>query len=104
MNASTPRVFEALLGAGIEDLPASVRDLHREGRERTYRGYATVTRGTSALSRVAGWLTHLPPAASEAPLQVTLDRTGNVREQHGSRRSIRSACTSILVRVHTPGP
>lgn len=77
-GASTPGVFEALLGDALEVLPPTVRRLHREGERRVYRGSATVTRGSSWLSRVAGTLTGLPPAAEAAPLEVTIEpiRTG----------------------------
>ena len=71
-GSGSPAVFEALLGPRLETLPPTVRQLHREGAARTWEGRATVTRGSSLPSRIAGALTGLPPAAVDAPLKVSM--------------------------------
>ena len=72
-SGPTLPVFETLLGERLAGLPPPVRELHREGERRLYRGRATVTRGASWLSRMAGAVTGLPPAAIDAPLEVSIE-------------------------------
>jgi hypothetical protein len=69
---SSPLLFPRLAGAAFAQLPSRVQALHRAQGTTHYRGAATITRGRSLLSRLCGWATGLPPAMSEAPLQVEI--------------------------------
>jgi hypothetical protein len=71
-------LFAGILGdATFSTLPARVQALHRATGTRTYRGEADVQRGTGLLSRLCGWATAQPPAATRVPLQVEIASTAN---------------------------
>lgn len=72
-DAASPLVFPRLAGPAFSQLPARVRSLHLAEGRRRYRGEATITRGTGLLSRLCGWATGLPPAMTDAPLEVEID-------------------------------
>jgi hypothetical protein len=69
-------LFAELLGdAAFSILPARVQALHRATGTRTYRGEAEVQRGTGLLSRLCGWVTAQPPAATRVALKVEIAST-----------------------------
>ena len=65
-------LFPSLLGPAFGALPIAVRAVH-DGRSLTLRGTATVTQGTSLLSRVLARAASLPPAQKGVPLEVRID-------------------------------
>jgi hypothetical protein len=69
-------LFAELLGdAAFSTLSARVQALHRATGTRTYRGEADVQRGKGLLSRLCGWATAQPPAATRVPLHVEIAST-----------------------------
>ena len=72
-SQTAPLLFPRLLGSAFASLPARVRTLHLAEGLRTYRGAATIRRGTSLLARLCGWATGLPPAMTDEPLAVDID-------------------------------
>jgi len=71
-GAAAPLLFPRLLGNAFAQLPRRVQALHLAAGTQRYRGAATITRGTHWLARLCGWATGLPPAMTEAPLEVEL--------------------------------
>ncbi|MET0815224.1 MAG: DUF4166 domain-containing protein [Pseudoxanthomonas sp.] len=69
MNAP---LFQRLLGAGFETLPAVVRTLHATLGHRRYRGQVEVVRGGNPISRLFAWATRLPPAG-RGEVEVEID-------------------------------
>jgi hypothetical protein len=65
-------LFPTLLGPAFGALPVAVRAVH-DGHSLTLRGTATVTQGTSLLSRLLAHAASLPPAQDAAPLEVRID-------------------------------
>ena len=65
-----------LLGASFEALPLPVQQLHDESPRKVISGEATVQRGRHWLSRLAGVVTALPPAATRVTVRVTIERNG----------------------------
>jgi hypothetical protein len=69
-------LYRRALGARFDELSPMVRNLHDLTSASTWHGEADVERGTTILSRLAGWITSLPPAGRAVPLQVTFESTG----------------------------
>ena len=66
-------LYRRVLGARFDQLPPQVRALHDVDARATWRGTADVVRGAHALSRLAGWITSLPPDGPGQPLSVTFE-------------------------------
>lgn len=76
----TASLYDRVLGARFELLPARVRDLHDLGAVSVWSGRATVQRGAHPLARIIAWISGLPPSGRDVPLRVTFtSRAG--REQ-----------------------
>ncbi|RTL69380.1 MAG: DUF4166 domain-containing protein, partial [Hyphomicrobiales bacterium] len=69
-------LYRRALGPRFDDLSPVVRDLHDLKSVAIWKGEADVERGTNILSRIAGWITSLPPAGSAVPLEVTFEPAG----------------------------
>lgn len=69
-------LFEALLGADWETLPAPVRALHGTEPESRTAGRAAVTRGRSLLACVVAAAVGFPSAGEDVPVDVRLQRIG----------------------------
>lgn len=67
-------LYRRALGPRFDKLAPIVRDLHDLKCTATWMGEAEVERGTNILSRLAGWITSLPPAGRALPLEVTFAR------------------------------
>ena len=72
----TRPLYRRVLGPAFDALPARVRELHDLEHTSIWEGAADVERGPSLASRLAGWLTRLPPAGSAVPLRVTFEPVG----------------------------
>jgi hypothetical protein len=85
-------LFARLLGDSFSALPPLVRALHLAPGTRRYRGTAAVTRGNGALSRLCGWATRLPPAASDTAVEVeiTADAHGETWARFFGAHAMRS--------------
>ncbi len=55
-------VFQQVLGADFDRLPAPLRGLHQARGRQAYHGEVEVLRGRRWLARVLAWATRLPPA------------------------------------------
>ena len=70
-----PPLFQRLLGPRWADLPAPLRELHRVGYVRRWRGRADIERGRGWLARIAGAIAGFPPAGKGVPVAVEMRRT-----------------------------
>ena len=85
----TPFLFEEVLGANFDTLPAEIQDLHAITFARRWTGRARIERGTSLLSRMAGAIAGFPPAGEDVPVTVEMTRRGNTEtwiRTFGTRR------------------
>jgi hypothetical protein len=69
-------LYRRLLGPRFDVLPTCVRELHDLGAPSVWAGKASVERGRSRLSRLAAWITGLPPAGRDQALSVTFTPVG----------------------------
>jgi hypothetical protein len=90
-----PSFFEQILGDRWLQLPASVRRLHSVQDVESFRGRATVTRGSGLIARLAAWFFRFPKAGEDVPLTITKyrTRTGEVWERNFAGRVFRSYLT-----------
>lgn len=65
-------LYQRILGADFERLPARLRELHARRGVRRYAGEAEASRGAGRLSRLCGWIAGLPPAHAGA-IEVEID-------------------------------
>ena len=65
-----PTVFQQVLRAPFFNLPDPVRALHSIRGRGVYAGRVAIERGRHPLARLCGAVAGLPPAMSDAPLQV----------------------------------
>ena len=82
-------VFAHALGPDLPTLPAPVRDLHDVLAFRRWTGTARVDRGTGLLARLVCAVVGFPPAADAVPVEVTMERRGEVEiwtRDFGGRR------------------
>ena len=77
-------LYRRALGARFDTLAPVVVELHDLADRATWRGEADVDRGTGVLTRLAGWITALPPAGRNLPLEVTFEAVDG--EEIWSRR------------------
>ncbi len=68
-------VFQQVLGANFGELPRPLQDLHTVLHRRVWRGEAHIERGKTVLSRIAAFIGGFPPAGSNVPVKVTMERT-----------------------------
>ncbi|WP_019955298.1 DUF4166 domain-containing protein [Yoonia vestfoldensis] len=68
----TDALFPRYLGADFAALPGEVQALHRIDGTVTWRGTASVTRGTSPWARLIAALFRFPKAVAETPVTVTM--------------------------------
>jgi hypothetical protein len=68
----TDALFPRYLGADFMALPAEVQALHSIDSTVTWRGTASVTRGTSLWARLIAALFRFPRAVAETPVTVTM--------------------------------
>lgn len=96
-------VFEQVLEDGFDDLPAELKELHTVLSQRRWRGEASVERGSSWMSRIAGWLAGFPPAADAVAVDVTMSRTarGETWTRQFGRRRFRSYLSARKQRSET---
>lgn len=95
MGATTeadPPLFQRLLGQRWAELPALLRELHRVGHVRRWRGQADIERGRGWLARIAGAFAGFPPAGAGIPVEVEMRRTraGETWVRRFGRYSFRS--------------
>lgn len=84
-------LYQRILGADFERLPASLRALHARDGVRRYAGEAEASRGAGWLSRLCGGIAGLPPAhAGAIEVEIDAGRHGETwirRFGHGAMRS-----------------
>lgn len=68
-------LFSIALGKAYKNLPAPLQDLHTVLSDRRWTGEASVTRGTSLLSKIAGFIAGFPPATERTKVEVLMTRT-----------------------------
>ena len=73
-------LYRRILGDAYARLPEPLRVMHDVDGALTAEGVATVERGTSLLSRLAGWIVAFPPAGENVPITVAF-RARDGREQ-----------------------
>lgn len=87
----TRTLYQRILGADFERLPASLRELHARGGVRRYAGEAEASRGAGWLSRLCGWIAGLPPAhAGAIEVDIDADRDGETWIRRFGRGAMRS--------------
>ena len=87
VSAQRGRLCPVVLGFAFAQLPGAVRLAHESAS--LMRGTVTVERGTSLLSRVAGFFAGMPKACMHGPCEVRFEQLHNgerwVRDMNGSR-------------------
>jgi len=68
-----PTQFQKVLGSDFDNLPAEVQALHTTFGLRRWSGQATVTRGSSAIGRIACRLIGFPSGSDGTPVTVTIE-------------------------------
>ncbi|MBP6750167.1 MAG: DUF4166 domain-containing protein [Xanthomonadaceae bacterium] len=90
---TAPPLFRRLLGDAIDRTPDCVQRLHHRPGTVVYRGDVTVERGATALARLCGWATALPPAG-DGPIEVEI--VADERREIWTRRVGKHAMCSTL--------
>lgn len=75
MHTSSPYLYAQTMGDKFKQLPVSVRALHRIDKQSVFEGRATVTRGKSPLSGLAGLIFRFPKTSDDVPVRVVLSET-----------------------------
>jgi hypothetical protein len=87
-------LYQRILGEAYALLPEPLRVIHDLDRDLTAEGVATVTRGTSLLSRLAAGMMGFPPAGENVPVEVSFGvRDGR---EHWRRSFAGRAFASVL--------
>jgi Domain of unknown function (DUF4166) len=73
---SSDALFPSRLGLAFSQLDPQLQWVH-SGESRTLRGTVTVERGASAIAKILGALTSLPPTLRNAPIEVRIDIGGD---------------------------
>lgn len=93
MSLETLCLYRRILGETWAALPEPVRAIH-ESKTRCWsaQGLATVERGGSLLSRLAGLLFSFPEAGENVPVKVTFEATpeGEIWRRSFAGKSFRS--------------
>lgn len=87
-------IFRRVLGPDIDRLPASVRATHDAVTPRSFKGFASVTRGSGLQARVAALLFGFPPTTSK--IDVEVDKVPTANGEIWQRRFGRSMFRSVL--------
>ncbi len=74
-EAPHPTLFQSALADRWAQLPPEVQALHSVQDIESFSGTAQVTRGKSAMARLAAWFFGFPAAADQIPLTITKTRT-----------------------------
>jgi hypothetical protein len=69
---SSDALFPSRLGVAFSQLDPQLQWVH-SGESRTLSGTVTVERGASAIAKILGALTSLPPTLRNAPIEVRID-------------------------------
>jgi len=93
-QAAPKALFEEVLGPLFETLPLEVQRTHRSKSPGRWVGKASVTRGTSILSRLIGRMFRFPQAGSDVPVEVIKTRDG--MEERWERRFGATKFRSVL--------
>jgi hypothetical protein len=75
-SAGSRCMYARSMGSPFRSLPWAIRLVHADSEWRLLVGRATVRRGRSLLSRLAGWLFGFPPALTAAPCRVEFRGSG----------------------------
>ncbi len=76
-EALVPTLYERVLGADHERLPAAIRELHDVHDRETYVGQAMAVNGRSRVARLFARLLRLPKDANQVPVRITIERNGD---------------------------
>lgn len=74
-EAPPRQLFADALGGAFSTLPSPLRELHTVFDRQHWSGLAKVTRGTNALSKLAGKIAGFPKAGEDIPVTVMMERT-----------------------------
>ncbi|MDB5522854.1 MAG: saccharopine dehydrogenase [Rhizobium sp.] len=74
--AANQPLYQRILGAAWERLPAPIRSLHMVESTRRFSGRAKVERGYRLFAQLIGMLHRFPKAGAEIPVDVMLERRG----------------------------
>ena len=91
-------LYRRILGRDFDRLAPEIQALHDLTAAATASGHCTIVRGRHPLSRLAGWLFAMPPAAAGLPVRVSFEPNGEGetwRRHFGGHR---------LVSIQRPGP
>jgi hypothetical protein len=69
-------LFRSVLGVQFDLLDAHLQRVH-SGESQDLVGTVTVERGGSLIAKIIGVLTSLPPALTDAPIQVRIEKRGH---------------------------
>jgi len=88
-------LFHQLLDVDFNQLPQPLQFLHG-GQSRVFTGRCDVQRGAGFLSRLFAWITSLPPAGRDQPIEVTIkcNEQGEVWTRRFGRRSMTSSLSA----------
>ena len=87
----TEPLFRQVLGEAFDTLPPQVRAIHSIETRDTWRGEATITRGTHPIANLCARIAGLPPTRERAPTSVefVVDPAGETwRRDFGGARMV----------------
>jgi len=88
-------LFQRLLSEQFHQLPGPITALH-DGRSKVLRGECDVERGSGFVATFLAWVTSLPPAGLQQPIEVaiTCNERGEIWVRKFGARSMRSSLVS----------
>lgn len=96
---AAPTLFRSALGRDWDRLWPEAQALHEVQDMESFSGMAQVSRGKSAIARLAAWIFGFPPEGDGVPVRVTKTRTdaGETWERDFGGRVFRSYCSPSAV-------
>lgn len=96
---AAPPLFRSALGRDWDRLRPEAQALHEVQDMESFSGMAQVSRGKSAIARLAAWIFGFPPEGDGVPVRVTKTRTdaGEAWERDFGGRVFRSYCSPSAV-------
>ena len=70
-------LYEEILGTAYEEMSEPLRNLHRIGKGKGFKGRCKVTRGRNPLAHIVATILRFPKAAPDIPVKVILTKKGD---------------------------
>ena len=86
-----PSLFGQVLGDAFHTLPQRIRDIHSIAARESWRGEATITRGTHPIANLLARIVGLPPSGARTPTTVEFvveDGSETWRRDFGGARMV----------------